>query len=68
MSANRQGGLKIAKKLKARNPDHYRIIGALGGKASRKCGFYVNRELASRMGRIGGQISRRGPAKSSVLK
>lgn len=38
----------------------YRIQGAKGGAKSRYGGFYNNPELASRAGKIGGAISRRG--------
>lgn len=34
-------------------------IGAIGGKRGNTGGFYGNRELASRAGKIGGRISRR---------
>jgi general stress protein YciG len=40
--------------------DFYREIGAIGGKNGRTGGFYVNRDLASIAGAIGGRISRRG--------
>ena len=48
--------------LKAINPDHYRVIGRLGGLAGdpSKRGFAVNRELASIVGKLGGSISRKG--------
>jgi uncharacterized protein len=43
--------------------DFYREIGAIGGKNGRTGGFYVNRELASIAGTIGGRMSRRGKHK-----
>ena len=48
--------------------DHYKKIGALGGKKSRKGGFYVNRKLARKAGAIGGRKSNRlgVPNKSKV--
>lgn len=41
--------------------DHFRKIGSQGGKwdAPERRGFYTNRELASRAGKIGGTKSRR---------
>lgn len=39
--------------------DFYVKIGSMGGKKSRTGGFYVNRELASTAGRIGGLKSKR---------
>lgn len=39
--------------------DYYKKIGTIGGKLGTTGGFFVNRELASRVGRIGGQTSRR---------
>lgn len=39
--------------------NYYAKIGAMGGKKSRKGGFYVNRELAREAGRKGGHASSR---------
>lgn len=47
---------------KANGEDFYKRIGALGGKNGHTGGFYADRELASRAGRKGGAISRRGKA------
>jgi general stress protein YciG len=47
-------------------PDYYRKIGSKGGKNGTTGGFYANRELASRVGAIGGKVSRR--RKASMLK
>lgn len=63
MAGTKLGGLKAAHKNLANDPDFYKKIGAMGGKASKTGGFYANRELASIAGRIGGRKSRRGPAK-----
>ena len=56
-----KGGIKTAAKNRKKDPAFYARIGALGGRKSRGGGF-VNRELASRAGKIGGAISRRTPA------
>ncbi len=42
---------------------HMRTIGAEGGKVKGPGGFGSDRELARRVGAIGGQKSRRGKAK-----
>ena len=65
MSGNREGGLKTKERHLARDPDWYKKIGSLGGQKkgdelARPKGFAANRELASRVGAIGGRISRRG--------
>lgn len=60
MSGTKEGGNASAtKNKKLYGADYYVRIGALGGKASRTGGFYANRELASRAGKIGGQRSRK---------
>lgn len=40
--------------------DFYREIGRKGGLKGTTGGFYANRELASKAGRLGGQRSKRG--------
>ena len=40
--------------------DFFDRIGAKGGKNGHFKGFFVNRDLASEVGRIGGQNSKRG--------
>ena len=61
MAGTKQGGLNAAKTNKEKyGEDFYRRIGAKGGKKSTTGGFFANRELASKAGRIGGLKSRRG--------
>ncbi len=63
MSGTKYGGKLAAKTNKARHgTDFYARIGRLGGMKSRGGGFAANRELASKAGRKGGKISRRGRA------
>lgn len=60
MAGTKEGGVAAAATNKAKyGKEFYAIIGALGGKKSRTGGFYANRELASRAGKIGGQRSKR---------
>lgn len=62
MTATREGGKLAAQKNLARNPNHFREIGKLGGSKRVPKGFAMDRELASEAGRRGGTISRRGKA------
>lgn len=39
--------------------DYFSKMGALGGAAGNTGGFYANRELARKAGRLGGQRSKR---------
>lgn len=60
MSATRAGGLKTAATIKAKyGKDFYKRIGTMGGNTPRQTprGFALNRELASRVGKIGGKRS-----------
>lgn len=64
------GSKKSAKKAAQTNfkrygKDFYKKIGEVGGKNGHTGGFYVNRELAMKVGKLGGTISRRGVAKVS---
>lgn len=66
MSATQAGGLKIAAKLKKKDPDFYRKIGAIGGSNGRgdNTGFALLKkrgdiEIVRNAGRKGGTKSRR---------
>lgn len=59
MAGNVKGGKLAAQKNLANDPDFYKKIGAKGGKNGHTGGFFKDRELASRAGRIGGTISKR---------
>lgn len=60
MSGTVKGGKKGAKTNKAKyGKDFYARIGKIGGQNGTTGGFYANRELASRAGKIGGTISRK---------
>jgi general stress protein YciG len=61
MAGNHKNNLKTRNKHITTNPNFYREIGALGGKAKtdKLKGFAANRELASRVGKIGGTNSKR---------
>ena len=65
MSGTKAGGIKAAKTNKElHGDDFYKKIGKKGGKVMGVMkGFASNRELASKAGRKGGLISRRGKAK-----
>lgn len=67
MAGTLEGGKKAAATNKAKHgDDFYARIGRKGGKNGHTGGFAANRELASRVGRIGGRISRRGKAKVNL--
>ncbi len=60
MAGTKPGGLKAAATNKAKyGADFYARIGARGGRIGTTGGFYANRELARRAGRLGGRLSRR---------
>lgn len=50
MANNREGGVKTRDKLLAKNPNYYRDIGAIGGRACVSKGFGTNPELAREAG------------------
>ena len=60
MSQTREGAKKAKETLyKKYGKDYFTKMGALGGAAGNTGGFYANRELARRAGRLGGLKSRR---------
>lgn len=62
MSGTLEGGKATARTLKARDPDYYKKMGALGGRTPNKTpkGFAsMPKEKVSAAGRKGGTISRR---------
>jgi len=61
MSGTIAGGKSAAKTNKKNDPDFYKKLGRLGGKAHNRGGF-TDRELAREAGRKGGRKSRRGKA------
>jgi general stress protein YciG len=64
MSGTKAGGLKAAQRIKEKQgSDFFARIGAIGGRNGHVKGFAINPELAREAGRIGGKISKRGPAK-----
>lgn len=61
MAGTKEGGKVTASKIKKKyGPDFYARIGAMGGAKSHTGGFYGNRDLARRAGKLGGRLSRRG--------
>jgi len=67
MAATRDGGLKAAKTVKERyGEDHYKKIGAMGGKISRGGGFSANKEIAKLAGKLGGLKSRKGKSRTAL--
>lgn len=64
MAGTIEGGKKAAQTNKERyGSEWYKEIGAKGGKKGTTGGFYVNRELARKVGAIGGRKSKRGSKK-----
>lgn len=58
MAGTKEGGASAATTNKAKyGPDFYKKIGAIGGKNGHTGGFYANRELARKVGAIGGARS-----------
>lgn len=50
MGCNHEGGIKTRDKLLARDPNHYKKIGAIGGRNGHTGGFAANPELAREAG------------------
>lgn len=67
MVGTKAGSIKAQATLKAiygdKYNEHFREMGAKGGRNGHTGGFFANRELARIAGRKGGLISRRGKAK-----
>ncbi|HET7637930.1 MAG TPA: KGG domain-containing protein [Ktedonobacteraceae bacterium] len=68
MAGTRAGGIAAAKKNKAKDPEFYARIGAMGGRKGRTGGFasdkvgedgLTGRQRAAQAGARGGRISRR---------
>ena len=60
MAGTKAGGQAAAATNKTKyGSDFYAKIGAKGGKLGKTGGFYANRELARKVGVMGGRISRR---------
>lgn len=69
MAGTKAGGQKCKQRLLERyGEDYFSKMGKKGGKAMVPKGFALNPELASRAGKLGGSISRRGPAKKSMVR
>lgn len=68
MPGTKAGGQKARQKNLERDPNFYKKIGSLGGRATGYKGFAANPELAKRAGSKGGKISRRtsAPAEPKV--
>lgn len=63
MAGTKTGGKNAAATNKLRyGSDFYSKIGAKGGKNGTTGGFYANRELARRAGKLGGRLPKRGEA------
>jgi general stress protein YciG len=66
MSGTVEGGWKTRETNYERHGrDHYRKIGAIGGKKKVPKGFAMNTERARLAGQKGGKISRRGKSESA---
>lgn len=62
MAGNKAGASKAVATIYATHgKDFYKKIGSLGGQKGTTGGFYKNKELASKVGAIGGKNSKRGP-------
>lgn len=64
MAGTKLGAQKARATIISRHgADFYKRIGAIGGQNGHTGGFFADRELARRAGRIGGMRSKRGPSK-----
>lgn len=70
MAGTKAGGQKCKQRLLERyGEDYFSKLGKIGGSRTGSAkGFAANPELASRAGKLGGSISRRGPAKKSMVR
>jgi uncharacterized protein len=59
ISGTRGGGLKVAEKMKAKNPNFYRDIGVIGGRNGTGHDFAHGKADPRISGAKGGKISRR---------
>ena len=67
MAGTKLGGQKAAATNKARHgKDFYGRIGRKGGQNGTTGGFFANRDLARRAGKVGGQTSRRRKIKHNA--
>lgn len=62
MAGTKAGAAKSVAAIKAKNPDHWKQIGHIGGSRKVTKGFGSNPELAREAGAVGGRISKRGKA------
>ena len=60
MPGNTQGAKLAAQKNLAKDPDYYRKLGAIGGRAGNTGGFAYDKYKARTAGSTGGRYSRRG--------
>jgi general stress protein YciG len=68
MAGTVNGGRKAARtNISKYGKDFYARIGAMGGRLGHTGGFYSNRDLARKAGRMGGLKSRRGPSRTGRI-
>ncbi|MDR0887270.1 MAG: hypothetical protein LBM97_01110 [Candidatus Nomurabacteria bacterium] len=68
MPGTKAGSVKTVAKIREKyGVNFYSEIGRRGGKASTTGGFASDPGLAARAGKIGGKISKRGPAKKKKI-
>lgn len=69
MAGTKEGAAKAVATIRDRYGDDYYVrLGRIGGQNGHTGGFAANPELAREAGRKGGAISRRGPAKKSMVR